>query len=261
MTMEATTVCQEIGQRLGALYVCEDCDDYVRIRTPFLYPDGDIIDLFLKEQNEVRTVTDLGETLRWLRMQSTSPRRSAKQQAMLEDLAETQGVEIFRGMLQARARSEDDLAEVVTRVAQASIRAADLWFTFRTRAVQAVTDEVEDFLQEEKIPFERGEKMKGRSGRTWTIDFHTRSPQKSSLVRVLSSGSRSVAKSMAESTVATWHDLSHLMHGPEALSFVSLFDDTADVWTDEDLRLVGDLSEVVYWSQPQQLGQALRSPH
>ena len=46
-------------------------------------------------------------------------------------------------------------------------------------------------------------------------------------------------------------------HGPEALTFVSLFDDTADVWADEDFRLVEPLSMVSRWSRPDELAAVL----
>ncbi len=49
---------------------------------------------------------------------------------------------------------------------------------------------------------------------------------------------------LAEKTVATWHDLSNLKLGREALQFVSLFDDTSDVWAEEDIRLVEGMSTV-----------------
>lgn len=39
---------------------------YTRIRTPFTYPDGDVIDLFYQIHDDGQvTVSDLGETMRW----------------------------------------------------------------------------------------------------------------------------------------------------------------------------------------------------
>jgi hypothetical protein len=48
----------------------------------------------------------------------------------------------------------------------------------------------------------------------------------------------------------TWSDLSHLKVGPEALRFLSLFDDTVDIWSEEDFRLLEPLSTIVLWSRP-----------
>ena len=43
-------------------------------------------------------------------------------EAVLEEVCVTHGIEFHRGMLQARRRSGDELARVVTRVAQAALR-------------------------------------------------------------------------------------------------------------------------------------------
>ena len=231
--------------------------EFQRIRTPYLYPDGDNIDVFCKAQGSTITVSDLGETTRWLRMQTVSPRRSPKQRVLIQDVARTHGVELYRGILLARCGAEEKIADVVTRVAQAALRVSDLWFTFRTRSVESSSDEVADFLTERELPFSRGEKLAGRSGRSWTIDFHVRVPQRSSLVCVLSTGSRTVASKVSEHVVASWFDLNHLAVGPEALQFVSLFEDTVDVWSDNDFKLVEELSTVVRWSEPDRLADVL----
>jgi hypothetical protein len=242
---------------LGELFECFDVNGVVRIRTPFLYPDGDVIDLFVKSSTDMSTVTDLGETLRWLRAQSLSSKRSLRQTKLIEDVAVNHGLEFYRGMLQARARTPAELASVVMRVGEGAVRVADIWFTMRTRLMESVTDEVEAFLTERQVPFERAQTLVGRSGKTWTVDFHTRLPQKSSLVLVLSTGSRGASRRISEHAVATWYDLSHLRIGPEGQRFVSLFDDTMDVWAPDDFKLVEDLSAVARWSQPEEFLQAI----
>jgi hypothetical protein len=82
-------------------------------------------------------------------------------------------------------------------------------------------------------------------------------PERTSLVSVLSTANRAAARKVAEHTLATWYDLSNLKVGPEALSFVSLFDDTADVWSTEDFRLLEDLSDVTFWSKPEEFESRL----
>ncbi|MBA2590996.1 MAG: DUF1828 domain-containing protein [Pseudomonadota bacterium] len=255
--MNTPIACEALTADLGELFTCTEQGVYQRIRTPYLYPDGDNIDLFCKPEGDVMTVTDLAETTRWLRMQSVSPRRSPRQRQLIEDICLTHGVEFYRGMLQARSRRGDSLAAVVTRVAQTALRVSDLWFTFRTRAVESITDEVADYLTERQLPFDRSEKLAGRSGRTWSVDFHVRTPARSSLVYVLSTGNRSAAHSVAEHVLAAWYDLNHLAAGPEALCFVSLFDDTVDVWAGEDFRLVEGLSTVTRWSRPDEFAIVL----
>ena len=240
------------------MFECSVNGDYVRVRTPFLYPDGDFIDLFLKSANQgVTTVSDLGETVRWLNSNTLSAKRSPKQAGLISDISQTHGVEFFRGMLKARSSEPTALADAVTRVSQAALRISDLIFTSRLRSVESVTDEVADFLQELYLPFERNKKLIGRSGKSWRIDFQVSAPQKSSLISVLSSGSRSAAQQITKSVVATWYDLSQYKASPEPLTFISLVDDSADVWSEEDFNLVESISDVARWSVPETLSQLL----
>ncbi len=258
--MDASNACQDLQSRIGALFTCSEHGNYQRIRTPYLYPDGDNIDLFCKIDRDTLTVSDLAETTGWLRGQSAALRRSPKHIRLIEDACVTHGIEFYRGMLQARCRPGDELAQVVTRAAQAALRVSGLWFTFRTQAVESIADEVADFLTERELGFDSAEKLVGRSGRGWTVDFHVRTERRSSLVQVvqvLSTGNRAAAHRVSEHVLAAWHDLNHLAAGPEALTFVSLFDDTVDVWADEDFRLVEPLSTVSRWSRPDEFAAVL----
>jgi hypothetical protein len=168
---------------------------------------------------------------------------------MIQDICLTHNVEFFKGMLEVRCQA-GNFADAVTRLSQAAFRVADIWLTYRTRVYESVTDEVETFLEEKRIPFERGETLVGRSGRSYHVDFHIRTAKRSSLVSVLSTGSKSAARSIVDHVVTTWFDLNQLKVGAESLAFVSLFDDTMDVWREEDFRLVGEVSETARWSQP-----------
>jgi len=243
---------------LGELFTAELMGEFVRARTPLWYPDGGVVDVFVKPRGDGFTVTDLGEALGWLRTQSLSDRRSPKQQKLVQDVCQTQGVELFKGQLILRCQDGASLAGCVMRLAQAVVRVADIWFTTRTRAVESMTDEVADLLREREIAFERSVKLAGRSGREWTVDFQTRTTERSAWVFVLASGSRAAARRVSEHVVAGWHDLSLLRGNVGPTRFVSLFDDTSDVWADEDFRLVESISDVCRWSRPDEFERLLR---
>lgn len=253
----SSSPCEVIGRTLGTLFTCSEVNNYMRIRTPFLYPDGDVIDLFYTEPDGTPTVTDFGETLRWLRMQSLSPRRSPRQQKLVEDVCLNHGIELYNGMLMSRVKKGEGLAQTVIRVSQGAMRTADLWFTLRTRAIESASEEVELFFAEKGVKFERNQSLAGRSGRTWRVDFLTRMPKRNSLLYVLSTGSRAAARGLVEHVVAAWYDLSSLKIGPDTLHFISLFDDTMDIWNPEDFSLVQDLSTITRWSKPDELFEVL----
>lgn len=124
--MNSIELCRTIQSAMGNLYDCTERGEYLRIRTPYLYPDGDNIDLFCQDQGDGLVVTDLAETSGWLCMQSLSTRRSPKQNHLIQDSCMTHGVEFHRGMLQARCGPDEDLATVIIRVAQAALRVSDL---------------------------------------------------------------------------------------------------------------------------------------
>jgi len=248
-----TAPCQLIAETIGQLYTCSEVNGFVRIRTPYLYPDGDVIDLYLKP--ETQTLTDLGETLGWLDMQTWTQSLSKKQDQLLNDILITYGIELYEGMLLVRVR--DNMAEAITRLAQGAIATSNLWFLSRTRLVGSVNDDIAELLDERHIPYERDIKLVGRSGRSRSIDFRTRHPLRSALVEVLTTGNRGAANSKVDRTVATWVDLNHLLMSTEPLRFISLFDDSLDVWSSSHISQLAEFSEICYLSKPEELIEQL----
>lgn len=93
---------EQSERELGPLFAVQSKGDLLRVRTPFWYPDGGVVDLFVKVNQDVATITDLGEALGWLRMQTLAARRSPKQQKLETDVCTTMGVELFKGQLLTR---------------------------------------------------------------------------------------------------------------------------------------------------------------
>ena len=213
--------------------------------------------MFVLERDGGFTVSDYGESLGWLRLQSVSRRRSPKQNKMIGGcLPRPLGLELERGQLVLRVAAVTVLGESVLRLAQGAVRLADLWFTLRTRAAESAADEVHEWLAERRIVHERGVRRTGRSGREWTVDFETRTDRRTSIVFLLSTGSRSAARRITEHVVAGCVDLSHLRARPQ-LTLVSLFDDTQDLWRPEDFQLLEQQSEVALWSDPKRFERLL----
>lgn len=66
-------VCSSLRDRLPSLFEClMEPEGVVRIRTPLLYPDGGYVDVFVVQRDEEYVVTDYGDALGWLRMESAS---------------------------------------------------------------------------------------------------------------------------------------------------------------------------------------------
>jgi len=234
-------------------------DGLLRIRTPLLYPDGDVIDLFVQSGTQVHVLTDAGETMRWLRTQSLGGKLTDKQRKTVQDVCLTHNVEMFQGELFVSLDGSVELVDAVMRLSQACSRVADLWFTFRFYASRELVDDVAEFLDERSIRYERNVKSFGRSGTPWRTDFNTRTDEAAAMVMVLTTGARSASSRIVEHTAAAWYDLGNMRLNQANLKFVSLFDDTIDVWSDEDFRLLEPISEIAFWSRPAEFVNALHT--
>lgn len=95
------------------------------MRTPLMYPDGGVVDVFILQRNGGLTITDLGESLGWLRMQSASKSRSLKQNRMIGDVCQTLGLELERGQLVLRVAADAAVGDSVLRVAQGAVRVSE----------------------------------------------------------------------------------------------------------------------------------------
>lgn len=244
-----TTPCELMAQQLGLLFTCMPMNKYIRIETPFLYPDGDIIDVFFQEQDDQILLTDLGETQRWLKMQTATQRKSLKQRQLLADICLTHEIEYNQGALITELKPSEDFASALIRLSQAMLRVSDLWFTFRNRVGESIVDEVDDLLREQAFEVERYPSVSGASSKIWQPDFQTNHDDRKTLIRVLSTGSRATVPDLVNRTVAMWCDLDYQEMHKSVSKFISLFDDTLDVWKLEDIRQVERFSDIAYWSR------------
>lgn len=102
----------------------------VRVRTPYMYPDGGILDLFVIEDGDSYKLTDFGETVAWLKMRSGSAKLSPGQRAQINDTCQTHGVINNHNQLELARVAANDLPRAVVQLAAAAARVSDLWYTF-----------------------------------------------------------------------------------------------------------------------------------
>ena len=246
----------ELLQRgFGDQFICTEFNGYQRVQTPYLYPDGEHIDLYCKSKQGAITVTDFAETTGWLSMHSVAESRPDNQILMIEDACVTHGVEFQRGMIQAHCTSVNELASVFTRVAQAALRVSDLWFAFRTfdtKSKESVADEVAECLEIWQLEYKREIRLSGKSERAWTIDFEVKTCNANNLVLILSSPSRSGKSRVTEHVAAAWFDLNNcesLNNRHNKFRLISLFHDENNDWKDHDYKLLESLSSISKWSE------------
>ena len=260
--MNPTDLSGTLRDSLPGLFECSLAPDgAVRVRTPMLYPDGDLIDAFVVEQGGEYLVTDFGDTLGWLQMHSVSDSLTPNQRGRADDVCQDLGVERDRGQLTLRCRDRTEIANAVHRLGQAAVRIADILFTFRPQTVMPadagrVADEVDDWLRSHSLPVERGVRHSGQSGHTWKVDYQVDAAEWTALVCLLTGGGPVAAWRRTLEVFAGFADLGE----PAGQSrLISLFDDVNGEWQDESVNLVERVSLPVMWSQREELVRVLMS--
>jgi len=238
-----------IAKHIGELYKCFAEKDYITIQTPFIFPDGDVIELYYQDTPAGGLLTDFGETLRWLGGQTPAQRRTKRHLQLIEDTCSTHHVKLDDNQVSVAVSRPELMAEAITRLAQAAIRITDVSFTFRPRQFESFADEVHEFLIEKDVSLERNHKIEGESGETWTVDFKTHLRTKDSLVYTLSTGNRAQAKRLTDHVVAAFYDLRKLRSDDPSTNLISLVDDSTDAWEPEDFKRMESLSTVASWSR------------
>ena len=140
--MSSMEVCAFLGRSLPSLFQCSPAPvEAVRVRTPMMYPDGGIVDVFILERGDGFTVTDFGDALGWFHLQSVSRSHTPRQQLLIDDVCQTLGVELSRDQLMLRNIKTEELGDAVMRLGQAVVRVSDIWFTRRSQFLLTTAEE------------------------------------------------------------------------------------------------------------------------
>lgn len=230
---------------------------YVRIETGLLYPDGTAIEVFLSQRaaGENYWLSDLGQTMAWLLTMQIKPWQSKKRKTFLEDAIELFGVTQNGGALEVEVASIGLVSESILRLAQACLRASDLLLTRRAALQAAFPEQVEEVISDSDLTYEANVELIGRSGRPVKVDFLVRGARTRSAVLTLASGNSSQAHVAANEVFSRWYDLQGAEE--QADQRVTLFDDSRDVYRDNDLRRLQEMSVVLGVSDPQAVREVL----
>ena len=270
--MNSDKVYNSIQHNLSELFQCAQLPGHdVRVRTPLLYPDGGLVDVFVYEQTGQLIVTDYGEALGWLSLQSTSNIQSLKRTNLINDICMTLGIKIENGQLQFVCSNIAELGEAVHRLAQAIVRVSDICFTFPQPAEGSqqtilshpdnIKAKVTKWLNARSIDYKEEVKHTGRSGIDWTIDYEILESSSNLLMFCLNSNTRQDAEDLRHHVFAGCFDLRNNRTLPfldaNDAPLITLFDDTIDIWKSEDYKLMQSVSEPITLSNINKLERVL----
>lgn len=119
-----TTLLDEVREAVRSIDNCSVAlrDGYIRIRTPFLLYDGEVVDLYLDEN---LVLSDLGETVRWCRARTLADPAAAETSARINEMFSYRGmIEYHRGEIRIphfnRARINGDITRLALTCAHVS---------------------------------------------------------------------------------------------------------------------------------------------
>lgn len=108
----------ELQKQVGALFILEKGPNAPRIRTPFLFPDGEIIDLYLTHDGG--RLSDMGRTRDYTHTHMMQE-AFIDQRKLLRDLGMTYGVQWEHGVLYLPVTDAQSVAKAVLQLATACV--------------------------------------------------------------------------------------------------------------------------------------------
>jgi hypothetical protein len=241
-------VCDDVIKQLGsyfssALECLGEDSGYEVVRTPFLYPDRDHIELFLRETHDGQLlVSDLGQTVMKISEYGFVLRNSPKRRAMVFQITSSLGVRFENGSLLVTT----SLAEAGYSIWQLVIavqRLADLVFTVGSYVRATFGDQFENFVAASGINYRRGVLVELESNYRFTADFTVNGGK---IVQLLSANSVGYAR---ERINKVYVDFSEMAIATDTRRKVAIIDDSQPLWNPQLLQpLTHQADNVLYWS-------------
>ena len=242
--------CAKIKEMVQGISLVRHCDTIrngmVRMATPFRYPDGSLVDLFLGQNPslfEGLKLTDLGQTTAYLLNLHVKPWATQKRKQRVADICNSLAVSREGGELVVYLPNEkaSDIAEAMVRLGQACIRMSDLAFTQSLRSVNAFREDLEEFIEFGDVRYEPDILLPGQFGKDVSVDFRVYGKRVTSLVQTVSTGNSAAAHGLANEVFRRWYDLTPQR---SANQFVTVYDASNDVFRGDDLARLSDVSQV-----------------
>jgi hypothetical protein len=248
MQLSCEEIAKQYPETLSNRFTCESVGNVLRIITPYLYPNNDLIEVLVQElPPETIKVTDSGETLRHLHSQGFDIAVRSQRREMVEVIASRTGVDIVLGQL-TKIGPFAELGDILFDVIVAARGVSDLIYTSRVYEPAIFVEEVGQFLQENGLDYDSSVKLTGQTGQRYTVQFMLhRGP---TYIETLSPRQASRSRTQVNSVFRMWYDCNGNLSVDRK---VSLLNDIDISWRLSDVALLEKVSTVLNWSRRQEL--------
>jgi Domain of unknown function DUF1828 len=242
--------CKQIIEAVRSFSLVMECDQIkggLRIQTPFEYPDGSNIDVFLMPKSQADMfakfdLTDMGQTTANLLDLHVKVWATKKRKQVVSDICESLKVDNADGVLKVSLENLGSLPDGIVRLTQACTRVSDLMFTQRLTTPIVLLDEVEEFLDVSDLKYEPSVDLPGPYGKPIAVDFLVGGKNSESVILTVGTASSASAHTASNEVFRKWHDLLKVR---KDRNFISLFDSRYNAVRDEDVLRLGDVSNVI----------------
>lgn len=247
--MNCETLVRSYLTNIQANFSCQMADGRLKVITPYVYPDNDLIEVCVEELAEGRIrVTDLGETTRHLHTQGFDVFASPKRKFVADTAASRVGAVLENGVISKEGKSEE-IGGMLLDVIVAARGVADLIYTSRAYEPAPFVEEVAEFLKEHEFPFDRKAPVRGASGREYRVPFRVK---QTILLQPISAEFQRALKPRVDATLHMWVDIDR-----KSQKF-TLLNDVDFTWPEPDIQILSRFSKLFRWSAREELADAIR---
>lgn len=260
--------CESIAEIAKGFSLVKDCtvltNGTLRLATPFRYPNGSLIDLFIYSEPVLfphHVISDLGQTAIYLRNLHIDLDSTKKRRQLLEDVCESLNIQKHNSqfIVTLDEGGPEAIPEKMVQLAQACIRISDLSFMQRFPMSSAFKDEVEEFIDTAGVEYEPDASLPGKYGRVVPVDFLVHG-KLSSAVKTLSTRNPATAHDLMNEVLRCWIDLSEYAANNQLVTIIDDRDMPIKdrMYRKDDLSRIADFSSLLAFpSQRDQIKEIL----
>jgi hypothetical protein len=241
---------KEIARSLPLVVGCDVVrNGALRMSTPFMYPNGDHIDVFLEAKTDSLfmplSLSDYGQTSLYLRGAQIEMNASSRKREIVSLILAQLNVKQRNGDLFVEIADSNptDITDAIFRLSQACLRISDFASHQRLRSANPFRDDVEDFIQASGIRYNVDVKVPGRFRNEVRVDFEVFGREHKSYVCVLATAVESTAHVSATETFRKWYDIASAHESEHQL--VTVFNSRSSFLKDADRQRLGEFSKLV----------------
>jgi hypothetical protein len=248
--------CSQLEKIAHTLPLVRGCDvvrnGALRMSTPFLYPNGDRIDVFLEvKQGDLfapLSLSDYGHTALYLRDAQVQMDAKDKRGDVLESILSQLKVKYIDGDLSIDIQEAEptDLRDAIFRLSQACLRISDFAAHARLRTVNPFKDDIAGFLRSSGLQVAPDVQVRGRYQNEVKIDFQVFGKQRSSYLCVLAP-TQTAAHTSANEVFRKFYDI-HAVN--DDFQRIAVYSSTSRL-RDSDKNRLRDYSKVVAYPSEQ----------